>query len=350
MRFISDGIGELVSQMLKQAARVQLASAYFSPSKPHLTLLSTIRSLDIVISAEFEVNNPHTLEKLANANRRSIDPDPENGKLHAKVLIIRLKDNSDWILLGSANITHQGMFSNREACIEIRSEVPEDQAVIKSIRHWYDTVLNDSDPLDMLGAKKIWSMRSMYRLVPRPPQTATSGVGYWVLKSTEGATGKDHWEEFLDERVVAIGWEKLSVDPSKMMDGTLLQSAIKKSYPDYTSKQASQAAAKIRKFVNLSEGDTLVICRGYPATQQKAVSIRGLARITGTFRAEKYRSGKWRFKHNAVVQRVDVKIPKEAFAKAIEKGSLMETIQSLSRDQFEKLSDLIRSEGASVDI
>lgn len=349
MRFIGEGVGELVSEMLGKASKVQLATAYFSPSKPHMARLLAIKELDIVVSAEFEFNNPHTLEKLTNANRRSINSDPKDRKLHAKVLIMRLRDNSDWILLGSANLTHQGMFSNREACVELRSGISEDRETIASIKRWYKVLIDKSDALDLEAAKKIWALRSRYHLVPRDVAPSNTQHRYWALKSTEGPQGTDHWEEFYVDQVVAIGWGSVNLNLSDGATAWDIRRAVDATFPNESSTKVAKVANKIYKFVHLSDGDVLVICGGYNA-KQKTVVVKGLARVDGPFQKKNQTAGKWRFRHKAIVRRVDLEIPRDAIVEAIGKKTLLETIHELSPKQFEKLSDLLRSEGATIDI
>jgi len=128
MRFVTDGIGELVLEELGKAVEASLAVAFFNPNDRMLDALARITKLKLVVSEEFTVNNPYKLEKLTTATLRSIPPGHANGKLHAKVLTVKRRDGSYWTLLGSANLTHQGMFSNQEACVVIESSNSADEA------------------------------------------------------------------------------------------------------------------------------------------------------------------------------------------------------------------------------
>ena len=78
-----------------------------------------------MISEEFTINDPQKLEQLSTAVKRSVPPDSKDGKLHAKVLLADMPDGSSWALIGSANLTEQGLFFNQEACIALSSSEPE---------------------------------------------------------------------------------------------------------------------------------------------------------------------------------------------------------------------------------
>jgi hypothetical protein len=104
MQFLTSGeIGKALSDVLKNAVSVSVASAFFSPGSETLSTLKFAKNLTLVISEEFTINNPNSLEQLTSAVVRSVPTDSKDGKLHAKVFIAQLPDNSDWVLLGSAN-------------------------------------------------------------------------------------------------------------------------------------------------------------------------------------------------------------------------------------------------------
>src|SRR5665213_2037724 len=119
MNFLNTDIGRALSVKLANAKQVQIASAFFSPSESMLVSLNGISNLRMVISEEFSINDPYKLAKLNLTSIRSVPTDDARGKLHAKVFIARLRDGSTWILLGSANLTQQGLFANQEACVEM---------------------------------------------------------------------------------------------------------------------------------------------------------------------------------------------------------------------------------------
>src|SRR4029077_15943180 len=271
MRFLSEGIGELVLAKLDKAIEARLAVAFFNPNDRMLRVLAGISNVKLIVSEEYTFNNPYKLEKLQTAALRSVPPYDANGKLHAKVLIIKLQDDSYWILLGSANLTHQGMFSNQEACVVMESDNPEDETSVREIRGWFDSLFQSAHPLNLDQAKVIYDARSQYRLVSRPSERLAIDVGYWALKTTSGSSGKEYWPMFLEESVIAIGWNEISLDPSKVSDAQL-RVAHKETFAS-SDNEANQSTVQIRNFVDLKRDDIVLICRGYNSTQKKDVHI-----------------------------------------------------------------------------
>ena len=254
MRFICDDIGNVVLDELEGAAEVFVAMAFFNPNNRMLEALSYLKKLSLVFSTEYTITNPYKLETLKSAELRCIPTDSESGKLHAKVLIVKRRDGSYWVLLGSANLTHQGMFSNQEACVSMDSGDPLDEVSVQEVRRWFDSLFRTGDSPDLQQAKLIFDSRSQYRLELRPKGRVKEDVGYWALKTTSGSTGEQHWPMFLAESVIAIGWEALPVDPSKVSQ-LQLQAALIETYPDYSPKEAQIAASNIRRFLGLKAGD-----------------------------------------------------------------------------------------------
>ena len=116
MNFHSKGIGERLLDKLTQATKAQIASAFFCPSDPLLDALRAVPCVELIVSEEFTINDPYKLEKLKKADVRSIPPDHTDGKLHAKVFIVTLRDGSQWVLLGSPT-------SPSRACSQIKKPV-----------------------------------------------------------------------------------------------------------------------------------------------------------------------------------------------------------------------------------
>jgi len=349
VRFLSENIGELVLEKLENAIEAHLAVAFFNPGDRMLDALARIMKLKLIVSEEFTINNPYKLEKLKAAAIRSIPPDDANGKLHAKVLIVKLQDCSCWILLGSANLTHQGMFSNQEACVVMGSENPADEASAREIGGWFDSLFQSAQLPNLDQAKLIFDSRSKYRLVIRPSGEPAIDAGYWALKTTSGSTGKPHWPMFLAESVIAVGWSDLPLNPSEVSDAQL-RAALKKTYTDDSDRAASVAAMQIRKFVGLKGGDIVLLCRGYNSTQEKNVHIHGIARVTGPFRAEARKRGDWRFKHDAVIQEINMDLPRDAVASALGKQSMMQTIHALKKADFGRLAKVLKEFGVQIEV
>jgi HKD family nuclease len=105
-----------------------------------LKRLNAAKNLRLVISEEFTVNNPQKIETLKTALIRSVPIDSDQGKLHAKVFLAEMPDGSDWALLGSENLTDQGLFFNQEACIALSSVDTADQSTIAEIKEWFRAV------------------------------------------------------------------------------------------------------------------------------------------------------------------------------------------------------------------
>jgi HKD family nuclease len=335
VRFVSHNIGELVSEKLRKAVKARLAVAFFNPCDQMLHVLAGITKLELIVSEEFTITNPYKLEKLKIAELRSVPADHDNGKLHAKVLIVELQDGSYWALVGSANMTYQGMFSNQEACVTMESGNPDDEASIRESRKWFDALFQCARPPNLDQAKLIFDARSRYRLEPGPPVEATIIPRYWALKTTSGKTGDQYWPMFQAENVIAVGWTKLPVDPSKVSDEQL-RAAIKHT-EKVSDQKANVAAGQIRKFEHLQSGDIVVICRGYSSNQAKDVHIFGVARVAGSFRAEAPKNDRWRFKHDVVLQVIDRRLPRDVVASALGKQSLMRTIHALEKADFDRL-------------
>jgi hypothetical protein len=343
MNFLRDGIGDLLLKKLAQAIEVNIAVAFFNPSDSIMSALLALPQLSLIISEEFTVNDPYKIEQLSTARLRSIPTDHEHGKLHAKVIIARLKDGSDWILLGSANLTYQGMFSNQEACIEMRSSNSEDRSAIRSIQQWFHDLFAGAQIPNLAVGKSIFDQRSRYRLAPRPLAQSTE---YWALKTTSGGpSGEEHWPKLLAGGVIAIGWEELSVDPSQVSDAQL-RTALSRDF-DYSKRQIDASAATIRNFINLREGTIIVLCQGYASKQDKPVHIYGFARVTRSFRADHRNGSEWRFKHDAVIQEVSSLLPRNAIASAFKKDSLRQTLHKLTEAG---VTQLVKDLGVSIKV
>jgi HKD family nuclease len=330
-------VGRMVLDELRNAIEVRLAVAYFNPDDHLLKALANCPQLTLIISEEFTINDPYKLETLlGRATVRSVPSDCEQGKLHAKVLMAKQADGRIWVLLGSANMTWQGLFSNQEACVAMQSDNTADKASVESIAAWFESLLASARVPNLDEAKQVFDARSSYRL-ERRPTSVPAGVetaNYWALKATSGDTGEDHWHSFLANSVIAIGWPDINVNPEGASKEEL-QEAVKTAYR--AEGDPPGAAVKIKKFVDLKRGDIVLICRGYPPNSSKPVHIRGFARVTGPFRDDRTTTWNWRFKHDAVIQVVDMFLPKDAAAAALGMRSLREAIHDLDKSGFERL-------------
>lgn len=339
MNFHSKSIGDTLLAKLAQATKVQIASAFFCPDDRLLNALKAVPRLELIVSEEFTINDPYKLEQLTKANVRSIPPDHTDGKLHAKVFIVTLCDASQWVLLGSANLTQQGLFANQEACIDLRSTSTTEELVIGEIRHWFRDLFAKARRLDLSEAKAIFDQRSRYRLEPRPLKPAATQPEYWALKTTSGgADAEEHWHQFLSEGMVAIGWEELDVDPSKV-DDSQVRAALKKILDPEKPGSVDFGVRTIRDFIKLPNGSIVVVCRGLVPKQVKPVHIYAFARVTGRFRADPMNGTQWRFKRDAVIQPIGTSLPAATFAKAVQKESFRQTMHRISADIVQRLAE-----------
>ncbi len=239
-------VGKMVLNELREAAEVRIAVAYFNPDEQILTALHNIPQLTLIFSEEFTINNPYKLEELpSTAKVLSVPPYSEGGKLHAKVLIVKRRDGSFWTLVGSANLTWQGLFSNQEACVALESQNEADRPSLRSITDWFDSLLTNARPPDLDAAKQVFDTRSSYRLEKRSvSQKAREGTTcYWALKSTSGSDGEQHWPSFVAESVIAIGWEKINVDPSSVSEAQL-SNAITAAYEEKDDPKHAASSIK----------------------------------------------------------------------------------------------------------
>ena len=338
-----------MTEVLKTAQRVLVASAFFSPGSETLSLLKSTKNLTLVVSEEFTVNNPKNLKQLSSAVVRSVPTDSEDGRLHAKVFIAELPDGSDWVLLGSANLTDQGLFFNQEACVALTSNVAADAAVISEIKLWFDRLLKRSRSIDLAGATAIWMARSMQKLttVTKSDKVAPA---YFVLKSTEGSgpNAPRHWPMFESERVIAIGWEAVAVSPATVDDDELW-AAVDAAYPHFKPGSKDFAVRTIRDFVEIPVGSIVMVCHGYAsnASDNNLVHIYAFARVDDGLSSTPFVPGEWRFRRPATLQIVDATLTVGLMRRLLGAGSLMQTLHRLSQHSIEAVADEL---GIHIDV
>jgi len=170
-------------------------------------------------------------------------------------------------------------------------------------------------------------------------------MAYWALKTREsGDKGKsfdddaEKWPLFVRDGVIAIGWI-LKTSPEQLNDEEL-QKALKPY--GYKPGQARTAAWTIRKFQNLGDEDSILICQGYTANERpdRDIPIYGVATNIKKFRY-KDNSDWWYCQHKAEIERFgDEKgkpIKKSLFEKKLGQGSLMFTLQPITKKGFENI-------------
>jgi HKD family nuclease len=339
MQFLTKpDIGDAVAEALSQAVSVRIASAFFSPGSDMLKLLNAAQNLRLVISEEFTVNNPKKIEALKTAAIRSIPTDSDQGKLHAKVFLAEMSDGSDWVLLGSANLTDQGLFFNQEACIALSSAEPADRSTVAQIKAWFRMLWGRSRPIDMEQAKEIWDTHGNQKRTPKIKSKA-GAPGYYAIKTTSGGSNKkEHWGVFEAESIVAIGWEDIVGDPSKMTV-VELRRAILKAYPNYSERSEKFAYNTFRKFINMPDQSIVMICRGLAPNQEKTpVRVYAFARVIGPFYADQSAPPEWRFKRRVIIQPVEMRLDPQVFSELIRKDSFMQTMHDLDQASIEAVA------------
>jgi len=232
--------------------------------------------------------------------------------------------------------------------VVLESDNPADETSARQISGWFDSLFQSGKFPNLDQAKLIFDTRSQYQLVRRTSLKMATDAGYWALKTTSGSDGKQHWPMFLAESVVAVGWSSLPLDPSTVSD-VQLHAALREEN-EYSDMQAKLAVNHIRKFVGLKIGDMVLLCRGYAPVQEKDVHIHGVARVTGPFRAEAGKKGDWRFKHDAVIQEIDLDLPREVVASALRKQSLRQTIHALEKADFDRLVKKLKEFGVHIEV
>jgi len=340
-------IGDILHKELRTAVDIVIAVAYFLPDETTLSLMKNVRRLRIVVSGEFNINNPDILNQL-NSHGAVRCLSPEQNKFHAKVILGRRRNSSRFAILGSANLTYQGLFVNEEACLFLDSSKTQDTEIIDVLGKWLESIWQSSHKFDYKRAKAISDSIRLKGKSHRQRKRRLEATDYWILKTTEGSTGPSYWYQFVEERVIAIGWKELSIDPSCVINKELKEILIR-TY-NYTPWQSSIAANTIENFVNgMQIGDIVIICRGYPANADMDVFLYGIARITGNFEVRP--SLDWKFIRDAEIQVVEEYLPKSFFTNTLRKNSLLKTIHHIEPEDFDRFyNNLHREQGILINI
>jgi len=171
---------------------------------------------------------------------------------------------------------------------------------------------------------------------------------FWALKTKEDLGNRqdfvDHWDDFAAEGVIAIGWEAIDVSPDRASLDEIA-AAIKKAYGG-TDKAATTNANTIRKFVSISPGDKVLVCRGYAPNQRKKVHLYGIAAVTGLFEDHDSKGWRWRFRHKAEIELFGTNgkdVSKEFLARRLGKEALLQTLHEISKEGFERVvEDIVK--------
>lgn len=350
MKCILEDAKAALLELLSDCRSARIGVAYFSPTQDVLTALKRVKDLRIVVSDEFSFSNPCSLKELEKhgAAIRCIAIDDPAGKLHAKVYITEASRGRRRALLGSANLTGSGLSRNREAGLLIDS-TNCGGAAADQLKTWFDSLWESAWAID-------WERAEKAHKAGLPPRVAgTTGPAgpkipaksFWILKTTEGHDGPSHWAEFRDESVIAVGWRGLKLNPAESSSDDMRNEFEMRH--GFNPGEARYAANTLTKFANISEGDLILVTRGYPSKSRGdlPVDILGFARVKGPFlclpRSPRNGSSRWRFRHPATVQEVMEQIPRAELEKLLgNKGSLMKTLHSIRRKEFYAVVNWLR--------
>jgi predicted Mrr-cat superfamily restriction endonuclease len=160
---------------------------------------------------------------------------------------------------------------------------------------------------------------------------------HWVLKTTEGRGGRDYWDRFLHEGVIAIGWHEIAARPH-VVSQEELESSVRMRYPN---EDAKHGARTIKRFVEMGVGDRVLLSQGYAPNQSKDVYIYGFATVTGGF-YDDASSDWWTFKHAADIRPIGRRVPKSLLERTLCKSSMLLTLHEVRGEGFERLESRLR--------
>ncbi len=362
MEFATADFGAALLNELKVASRASVAVAYFNPDDTILSALKKIPQLRLLVADDFHINNPYKLESLCRRGVwvRAVPVDSSAGKLHSKVFLIRRKDGSRWAMVGSANLTRAGLYSNQEACVILDSKQQGDDVHLRQIKDWLDEIGNEDPPeIDFEVAKAVYETRAKYKTTPAncgstPTDSPLKTGGYWALKP---GWGGEYWQNFLGENVIALGWGEMSGNPSTMSPEEV-ERAYRAAWSDDSNGKVNTNVAQIIKFTqSMNDGDLVLICGRYDGTalgKTKDAFIYGVARATridGQSFLNDKKSSWFRFKRRATIQPIGERIPRDMIARALGKGAFVPTIQSIDQEGFERLANVLRAEfGIAINV
>lgn len=361
MEFATANLGTSLLRELKAASKVVAAVAYFNPEETVLSALKKVPKLKLLITADFQVNNPYKLASLCRAGVwvRAVPVDSTTGKLHSKVFLVQRRDGTCWAMVGSANLTRAGLFSNQEACLILDSRQASDEVQLSQIKAWLDDICGCEYPeIDFDVAKSIYETRTRVKVTSVRSGSAAiespHADGYWALKP---GWGGEYWQNFLAENVVSLGWGEMSGNPATMKPEEIERS-YRAAWPKDSGGTVHVNVAQIIKFTqSIGVGDVVLVCGRYDGTplgKARDVFIYGVARtiqIGGKCFVDDKRSSWFRFKRRAVIQRIELFIPRKIIAKALDKGAFVPTIQAIDREGFERLSKVLHAEyGVTINV
>ena len=355
MRLERDSIFNWVQVAARRADRFIVISPFFTLRGDIKTLLESIPQLQILIGDEFATNNPAPLMKLSELDStdvRCIYRRDLKKRLHAKVYFAVETSGRCQALVGSANFTVSGLTKNEEQAISLDSDVEGDREILKLVEQWIDELELFASEIDWQKAKQD------YERAPNPTFTYEDFCAYrqdqtqnhWILKTTEGSTGPSRWKEFVNERVVSIGWKEVvkimgdqhRIEPSNYQLESLRNAADDWANIDRDVRNPINATNMLFRFSReFKIGDRIILCRGYSANQRADVYLYGLAIVDGKVFDDRGCDW-WRLKRRSVFWRKDAYIPKAVFVNALGRRSLRQTIHEISKEEYKEFCSQIR--------
>lgn len=341
MEFMVGKIGKNnIETKLRNGTEAIIATCYLKPGWTVMESLKRIAELKLIYSQEYQTTDPESLWELVSsgAEVRYVPINNPDGRMHAKVYYGVLEDGTQFAYIGSANLTYDGFFKNQEAGVLFDAQNQGDLVTIKKISEWLMDLWekyegNAFDESEYKRAKRQHEMakRSLASGKVHPWKLNTKSqwgrdwrkIGYWVLKTTDVPSGDDYWNDFVREKVVAIGW---SLD-----------------------------SGRAKKFMEFNIGDIVLICDGYrPNTRDDTpIRIKGVARVLGEpYKDKNSRWWKDGGKRNAIIEVIDKKVEKGLMADYLHRGSLATATHKVdSPDCFERLATKLYEEyGVRIDV
>ena len=349
MKLESRNIHGWLESVSGTAEKFVIVSPFFSIDTQIGNLLDPIQRLRILVGDEFSTNNPRPLRSLADragCDVRCIYTAQFGRRLHAKVFYATDPCGRRRALVGSANFTVSGLTGNEEQALSLDSECEADRPALDEIRHWIHELQASATEVDWDRAKREYENSPNPRFPTHDFDTylRDQALNFWVLKTTEGADGISRWDEFLEERVISVGWtdivrimsDDFGLEPGEYTQANLNAGADQWVEDEDGGGDPIHAAKTLHWFCNrFSRGDRIILCRGYAATQEADVRLYGLGIVDGDV-YDDTASPWWRLKRQAVLRLMDVRIPRQVFADTLGRASLLQTIHRISEEEYER--------------
>ena len=129
-------------ELLKNSKQADLAAPYFTCAKLLLKAAKNGTKIRLLIELNV-ITCPEALREIIDTPKIDIEIKYLMKKFHAKVYIF---DKDKFALLGSANLTPNGLTGNREAVIRLCKD--QDSDAIKGVRKLFDELWEAGDPFD----------------------------------------------------------------------------------------------------------------------------------------------------------------------------------------------------------